>query len=233
LGTDVTGDFSPSSLVDAAKHARWTVLYKLIDGFLGALRTIFVPYLGYVLDHSVGFLSAHPPVDSDASHTRYHQLSCLVLTVLQKCFLHDVEHWINKEKFDKLLPALVGQLEIGADAADEQAQSQYDERVQQHLVPSLAQLAVCVGTDTLWKPLNYQVLLRTRHESARVRYAALKVIQEMYRRLGEELLVLLPESVPFLAELMEDSDPRVERLCRDVIVQLEKFLGADALQQYF
>ncbi len=37
----------------------------------------------------------------------------------------------------------------------------------------------------------------------KVRFAVLKVLQELYAKLGEEFLVLLPETIPFLAELME------------------------------
>jgi hypothetical protein len=36
-----------------------------------------------------------------------------------------------------------------------------------------------------------------------VRLAALKVVQELNHKLGEEYLTLLPEIIPFLAELME------------------------------
>ena len=36
-----------------------------------------------------------------------------------------------------------------------------------------------------------------------VRYALLKVLQEIYTKLGEEFMVLLPETIPFLAELLE------------------------------
>ena len=36
-----------------------------------------------------------------------------------------------------------------------------------------------------------------------VRFAVLKVLQELYMRLGEEFMILLPETIPFLAELME------------------------------
>ena len=32
---------------------------------------------------------------------------------------------------------------------------------------------------------------------------ALKTINELYSRLGEEYLILLPETIPFLAECME------------------------------
>ena len=36
-----------------------------------------------------------------------------------------------------------------------------------------------------------------------VRFAVLKVLQELHIRLGEAFMVLLPETIPFLAELME------------------------------
>jgi U3 small nucleolar RNA-associated protein 10 len=116
------------------------------------------------------------------------------------------------------------------------------------VVPCLAQLAVCVGSDVnisfvihielnytqaLWKPLNYQVLLKTRNDLWKVRYYALKVIQECYLRLGEELLVLLPETMPFLSELMEDSNPEVEKLTKELIKSIEQYLGSsDSISNY-
>ena len=45
----------------------------------------------------------------------------------------------------------------------------YQERVEQQLVPCLSQLAVAAGRDSLWKPLNYQLLLKTRESSPQVR----------------------------------------------------------------
>lgn len=36
-----------------------------------------------------------------------------------------------------------------------------------------------------------------------VRLTALQVENELYSRLGEEFLILLPETIPFLAESME------------------------------
>ena len=36
-----------------------------------------------------------------------------------------------------------------------------------------------------------------------VRLAALKVLEGFHARLGEDFMVLLPETIPFLAELME------------------------------
>lgn len=45
----------------------------------------------------------------------------------------------------------------------------YQTRVTKHLVPCVGQFCVAVGDDTLWKTLNYQILLKTRHSSSKVR----------------------------------------------------------------
>ena len=74
----------------------------------------------------------------------------------------------------------------------------------------------------------------TRNASPIVRYAALLVIKEFYTRLAEEFLTLLPETVPFLAELMEDSAPEVEALCQEVIKQIDSLLGEnESIKSYF
>ncbi|KAG7254717.1 hypothetical protein CRUP_004232, partial [Coryphaenoides rupestris] len=66
-------------------------------------------------------------------------------------------------------------------------------RVTQHLVPCLGQFSVAMGDDTQWKTLNYQV-----------RFSALLMVMELASKLRENYMVLLPETIPFLAELMED-----------------------------
>ena len=48
-------------------------------------------------------------------------------------------------------------------------EEKFQERVTGHLVPCLAQFSVAVADDSLWKPLNYQILLKTRNSSPKVR----------------------------------------------------------------
>ena len=121
----------------------------------------------------------------------------------------------------------------------------YRERVESQLAPCLAHFAAAAGKDSLWKPLNHQLLLKSRHSDSQVgipsvehmcpfasdtmytcttcvivyykcsvnqcrdycdtqvRFALLKVLEEIYTKLGEEFMVLLPETIPYLAELME------------------------------
>lgn len=39
----------------------------------------------------------------------------------------------------------------------------YDTYIKDHLVPCVSQLALAVGDDSLWKPLVYQICLKTRN----------------------------------------------------------------------
>jgi hypothetical protein len=73
--------------------------------------------------------------------------------------------------------------------------------------------------------------MKTRSESPLVRYAALRVFQEFFTRVGEEYIVMLPESLPFLRELMEDDTAEVEVLCQEVIKQIEEVSGEN-LESY-
>ena len=50
-------------------------------------------------------------------------------------------------------------------------------------------------------------------------------------RLNEEYLTLLPETLPFLAELLEDSELAVEARAAALVKQLEALSG-ESLEQY-
>ncbi|KAG1661115.1 HEAT repeat-containing protein 1 [Nymphon striatum] len=150
-----------------------------------------------------------------------------VLSTLHKCFLYDHEGFINKERFETLLHPLVDQLEnfIGGNEV-------YEERVKNYLSPCIAQFAVAVGEDQCWKKLNYEILLKTRHSSAKVRFYALQCTLEICKKLGDDFTSLLPETIPFMAELMEDESFDVEQKCHSVISEMEAILG-ESLQSYF
>ena len=57
-------------------------------------------------------------------------------------------------------------------------------------------------------------------------------MQQLFERLGEAYLVMLPETVPYLAECMEDSSSEVEMLTQRIIKDLEQLTG-ESMQEYF
>lgn len=64
------------------------------------------------------------------------------------------------------------------------------------------------------------------------RLAALDCLVAMATQLGTSWLPLLAESVPFLAELLEDGDFRIEEATKDAIRKLEQILE-EPLEKYF
>jgi U3 small nucleolar RNA-associated protein 10 len=59
----------------------------------------------------------------------------------------------------------------------------------------------------------------------------LQVVSSLVGRLAEEYLVLLPEAIPFLAELMEDTSHAVEARTQELVAQLEAIAG-ESLDPY-
>ena len=55
----------------------------------------------------------------------------------------------------------------------------------------------------------------------------------LYDRLGEEFLLLLPESVSYLSELMEDGDHNVEVVTRRLMKKIDALLGDESIRDYF
>lgn len=72
----------------------------------------------------------------------------------------------------------------------------------------------------------------TRSKKLRPRLLALSVLKLLVEHLKEEYLVLLPETLPFLAELLEDSELDVVAKSQEIIKILETNSG-ESLSQYF
>ncbi|KAJ0400269.1 hypothetical protein ATCC90586_010242 [Pythium insidiosum] len=149
----------------------------------------------------------------------------MAVRALNGCFVHDSDSFIDKDHFEVVMSPLVESIDILKTMPD--AQSFVFDNVSE----CIANLAWAAKNDLLWKPLHYAVLMKSRGDCAAVRLATLKVVEKCYTIIGDEFLAMLPESIPFLAELMEDNDAEVERTCHRVIKQIEEISG-ESLDQY-
>ncbi|NXL89938.1 HEAT1 protein, partial [Alectura lathami] len=222
------------SKTESALKDRLLTFHRLADCIADRLRGLFTLFAGHLVKpfaETLNQLNASKTDEAFFDSENSTEKSCLLLQFtmdcLHKLFLFDTQKFLSKERAETLMMPLVDQLEnvLGGD-------EKFQERVTAHLVPCIAQFSVAMADDSLWKPLNYQILLKTRHASSKVRFAALLALLEVAEKLKENYLVLLPESIPFLAELMEDECEEVEQQCQKTIQQLEVILG-EPLQSYF
>ncbi|NWH29268.1 HEAT1 protein, partial [Chloropsis hardwickii] len=222
------------SKTEAALKDRLLTFHRIADCIADKLKGLFTLFAGHLVKPFAETLNQvnisktdEAFFDSDNNTEKSCLLLQFTMDCLHKLFLFDTQKFLSKERSETLMQPLVDQLEnvLGGD-------EKFQERVTAHLIPCIAQFSVAMADDSLWKPLNYQILLKTRHNSPKVRFAALLALIEVAQKLKENYLVLLPESIPFLAELMEDECEEVEQQCQKTIQQLEVILG-EPLQSYF
>jgi hypothetical protein len=94
------------------------------------------------------------------------------------------------------------------------------------VVSCLTALAAAAGNEQLWKPLNHSVLDACGNESrSEVRQAGIACLLSLMKSLGEEYMVLLPECLPVLSELLEDSDETIASLAKETVTLAEELIG--------
>ncbi|CEG73094.1 hypothetical protein RMATCC62417_08539 [Rhizopus microsporus] len=217
-------DWATNELSDDEQTSKRVLFfYKLTDALLEKLKSIFTPYFGYLFDDVIMRLESYKSEEQEVD-----ALWNYIMSALNKSFLYDNDNLWSAAKFEKIMDPVVDQLLVVTKGTS----ADYLSRMKAYVVPCIGQMAVTVSNDSLWKPLNHKVLLKTREDDPEIRLAALLCIQEFYNRLGEEWLLFLAESISFLAELMEDDDVRVEKLVQQTNSIIESHLG-ESLDKFF
>ncbi len=89
----------------------------------------------------------------------------------------------------------------------------------------LTSLAAAAGNEQLWKPLNFAVLEACGHKRSEVRKAGISCLLAIIETIGEEYMVMLPECLPILSELLEDGDEEIAGMAKECVRQGEELLG--------
>ena len=73
--------------------------------------------------------------------------------------------------------------------------------------------------------------MQTRSEKLRARVLGLRIVKQFLDNLKEEYLVLVAETIPFLAELLEDVELPVKSLAQDILKEME-IVSGENLREY-
>jgi U3 small nucleolar RNA-associated protein 10 len=153
-----------------------------------------------------------------------------VLQALQSCFHYDSIGFLTKERFERVQAPLAAVVS-GNLVARLQGRETFLAFMNSHYYPCVCDLAIAAGNDLLWKPLNHSLFMRARDASPAVRLVALRSVVSIFERVGAEYVVLLPEMIPFMAELLEDTDEAVEHLALE-LKHLAERLSGELLDPY-
>ncbi|KAG5324840.1 HEAT1 protein, partial [Pseudoatta argentina] len=219
---------------DTQHKQRNITFYRLSANIAECLKSLFVLFAGLFLKHAASLLSSNNMFVTDTPQeltlpdesSRIELVEAILLT-LYRVFSYDVHNVVVKDRYEILMQPIVDQVENTMGTREE-----YEIRAGQLIVPCIASFASAISDDSLHKQLVYQTLLKTRHAKPYVRSTALNALVEIARKLGEDFMPLLPETVPFLAEMLEDEDEATEKCAQNAVRTLEEILG-EPLQKYF
>ncbi|XP_060815512.1 HEAT repeat-containing protein 1 [Bombus pascuorum] len=208
--------------------------YRLSANIAECLKSLFVLFAGHFIKHAAILLSSNNPaiIEEPQEMTLPEESSKIelveaILLTLYRVFSYDAHNFVSQERFEILAQPIVDQLENTLGSTEG-----YEKRASELVVPCIAAFASAIPDDSLHKQLVYQTLLKTRHTKPYVRTAALNALVEIVRKLGEDFMPLLPETIPFLAEVLEDEDETTEKCAQNAVRTLEEILG-EPLQKYF
>ncbi|KAM3718477.1 HEAT repeat-containing protein [Dirofilaria immitis] len=101
-------------------------------------------------------------------------------------------------------------------------------------VPHLAQCfynIIDCQNEILMDTIN-KIMLKTRSRSSKIRYRTLLVLEWLFEHMGDAVAPTLPSVLPFLSELLEDDNKKVEMQCDVVIGVLRKNFGEEITEGY-
>ena len=148
----------------------------------------------------------------------------LVVETLNKLFKFDKEEFIDTQKYEKLLDHIPMLFELNR--IPEFTQSfNFELFYRSPLKDLVIKLLELVNDDYKWKSLHYNLLLKTRSEEKNVRLAVVSVISEVIDALKERYVVLISDLMPFLNELLDDREVKIEKVCKEIVSKLEKVSG--------
>ncbi|XP_017774859.1 PREDICTED: HEAT repeat-containing protein 1 [Nicrophorus vespilloides] len=200
----------------------YRMAYKIADN----LKGLFALFVGHFLQNAATLLDACHSKKSSLYYNEENKVIRLVENILEtinSVCIYDFRHFM-RVRFDIMCQPLVDQLEneIG----------DMNGRCTEVVIPAIVNFTVAVADEALWKQLIYQILLKMRNPKPQIRSISLICLRDIVKKLGEEFLPLLPETIPFLAELLEDEEESVEKLCQKVVQEMEVVLG-EPIQKYF
>jgi len=205
------------------------IFYRLSVSMATTLQGLFLLFVHELLEKSADVLSFLSKGTAPKDMTLSRELLICVMDCFTSIFTYDTHGFMNRERFQMVAKPIVKQIET---SLFEEDISSYKTFYGEHYQQCVVKLASAVNDPVCWKTLNIELLNRTKSDDVQVRLAVLNVIDKIYDSLGESYMVLIPETIPYLSEVLEDESAEVEEKCRYVIKKIEQITG-ESIQKYF
>ena len=187
--------------VAAPSPRKCAPVFCVAAALLKRLKALAVPWVCKLSSAAAHVLTER---EEDAFASR------VTVDMLHQMFANDQEGAISKEIHTQLIDPLVDCF-----ASDD---------LRDKACAAAVEMAKSMASDALWKPLNYQILLKMRSRDKKVQLACLKTIHRFWEEFKEDFLLLLPDVLPFLGEVMEEEDDEVVKSAQQLLAVINALL---------
>ncbi|KAH3678341.1 hypothetical protein WICMUC_001574 [Wickerhamomyces mucosus] len=196
---------------------RLTSFFKFFNKLQENLRSIVTSYFTYFLENTVQVLSRFTTNELDDVNLRR-----IILNSLTSSFKYDQDdYWQAQARFEVISESLLTQL------------VNIEDRIGKYLVKSIAALGQNTSSDEHNKSLNQLFILHMKAEcKPKEKLWAIRSLKSVYQKVGDQWLVLLPQLVPIIAELLEDDDEEVELEVRSGLIKVIEDVLGEPLDRY-
>lgn len=222
-------------------RTRLAALFRLASSLADELRSVFVPFFRHLLDLAAAALDVSADPTSDTKKRKganteriaerdIWRMRKWTLAALRRCFEYDNVGFMDANRYNQLYPFVVEQLKATPPSDSNEGEFGHfmdDESCGAEAVAACSSLLAAAPDDAHWKPLHRAILMVGRDKKMRSRYLTIKTIDQVVDKLQEEYLALLPEAIPFMAELTEDFATEIEIEARKLTKRLSVLSGED------
>jgi U3 small nucleolar RNA-associated protein 10 len=175
--------------------ARKIVLFKVINALLAQLGELVTNYYLNVLDGAVE-----------------------VLQSVERGSLSNEELW-NENRIKAVMPSLIGQVTTPTVKSSTSCETL--------LGDAIASLCQTVPDEVCLKMVNNMLLEKTRSSQIKVKITAIRILDKVWKskECENSLLNLVPETVPSISELLQESEVVVQEELSSFITTIESVLG--------
>lgn len=213
-------------------QSRKLVFYSLLEGCLETLKEFFVPLSKIYLDLCVDSLVTQKTAfDKDSKKRTHGQDEASVELLVKACkvielnYKYDAQKFLQPHTFELIVEPVASLFELS------QIPDYLPVFVRQTLQPLVFEMDDRTEDDSMWQRLNYAMLLKTRSDKWEVRLAVLQVIDHLFEKMRERFLVVLNDTIPFISELLEDENERVEMCAKQIVNRIEHLTG-ESINEY-
>ncbi|QPG73415.1 hypothetical protein FOA43_000725 [Brettanomyces nanus] len=191
--------------------------FKFFNKLQEQLRSIITTYFSYLLDSTESLLDRFSKGSIDNI-----LLKRLVFISLTSSFKYDQsEYWQTSTRFTPISKCLCDQL------------TNVEDTIGKHLVKALTALVQTASSEEHNKQVNDLLMSHMKAEcKPKEKFWTVRTLKNIYKKMGENWLSLLPQLVPLIAELLEDDDEEVEMEVRTGLAKVIEDVMGEPLDRY-